>query len=212
MDAIDVLKRQAIDIIARCSRNIPWDEDDQEEEFQYNLECDPEKAWENLAYYWWAEYKAGADWWCSMAEAAMKLMNDRKTEYAMMRMNHLSVANALACDVGPCQCTPLTGCQQLPGWSQEQQIKTYPFPKFQPQPKDGIAEYLVWMESEYKAGWGLRIWHDLRKDPGEAVSDEAPNGAWSSDAFDAPVLFWAEKPSPPEGHFRKSMGSEETVV
>jgi len=190
MDGTKLLERDAVRILQQCAENIPWDDEDQEENFQFNLEREPEKAWEDLAYYWWADYSAPADWWCSMSEAAMKLMNDRKRDYAMMRMNHLTVARA--------------------GHAQANRgITIHPFPTVQPEPEDGIGEYLVWMENEYKAGWGLRIWHDLRRGPGERVSNEAPNGAWSGDAFDAPVLYWAEKPGPPRGHSTKSMGVPE---
>lgn len=182
----------AKEILEQCVEPIPWDDEEQEEHFFYLLDNQIEEAWEQIAYYWWADYMAPSEWWIQMAEAATQIGCDRKFEYAIMRMNLVSVGNK---------------AKENPGELEEtKEFKIHLFTAEVP-PETGM--YMVWMENEYKAGWDTRMWIGREYDYGEPVSDQAPsivfNGTWSTQAYDAPILYWANLPEPPREHQNKSM-------
>jgi hypothetical protein len=190
------------EILKKCAEPIPWDDEEQEEHFYWQLENRPEEAWEQIAYYWWADYMAPAEWWGQMAEVAIQMGREweRKLEYASMRVCLIQNAN----DAKMASYQPMGLGKQR---GERQELKIYLFAS---EPPSETGMYMVWMENEYKGEWGNRMWIGQEHDHGEPVSDQAPsvvfNGTWSTQAYDAPILYWAKLPDPPKGHFRKSEG------
>lgn len=163
-----------LELLREKARQCQWDEpEDSLEYFESRLNtnrCD--EAWQQLVYYWHAE-EQGPDWWSEMVSIAGLLKDEKKVNYAQMRLR-------LVIERESCVWTLRLGPHIKPYWCQPQ----------------ANGAYLVWMENEFHAGWSSKTFIL------ESCRSDHPwrKGLWGMGSWDAPILYWRNFPEPPKGH------------